>query len=156
MELNTEQILKILPHQYPMLLIDRVVSLTPGKQGTAIKAVTFNEPFFEGHLPAHPILPAVYQIEMCAQLINLIYLSIPGNEKKDLWYAKISKAKFHRRVYPGCILHIYANKKAESERLAIFETMLKVSEYCMVGGEEDLVFSGEIAMQLPEDLRSGI
>ena len=95
-------ILNILPHRYPFLLVDRIVALDPGKRIVGLKNVTFNEPFFQGHFPGAPVMPGVLIIESMAQVAGvLIYRDLPAKEKKLIYFTGIENAKFRRPVTPG-------------------------------------------------------
>ncbi|MGH9395694.1 MAG: 3-hydroxyacyl-ACP dehydratase FabZ [Terriglobia bacterium] len=95
-------ILNILPHRYPFLLVDRIVSLDPGKRIVGLKNVTFNEQFFQGHFPGAPVMPGVLIIESMAQVAGvLIYRDLPEKEKKLIYFTGIENAKFRRPVTPG-------------------------------------------------------
>lgn len=92
----------LLPHRYPFLLIDRVVELQPGKRIVAIKNVTHNEPYFQGHFPGLPIMPGVLLVEAMAQAAGLLVLSeIPDRENRLFVFAGIEMARFRRPVVPG-------------------------------------------------------
>ncbi|MEW6733031.1 MAG: 3-hydroxyacyl-ACP dehydratase FabZ [Acidobacteriota bacterium] len=107
MILDSTQIQQILPHRYPFLLIDRVIEFEPGKRITALKNVTFNEPFFQGHFPGAPVMPGVLVIEAMAQAGGLVLLgTIDEPQKKVLLFTGIDKAKFRRPVLPGDTLKI--------------------------------------------------
>jgi len=100
------RILKALPHRYPMLLVDRVTNLVKGESISAVKGVTFNEGFFQGHFPGRPIMPGVLQIEALAQTAGIL-----GIETLDLaasgklvYFMAIENAKFRAPVEPGCLL----------------------------------------------------
>ncbi|MGH9358854.1 MAG: 3-hydroxyacyl-ACP dehydratase FabZ [Terriglobia bacterium] len=96
------EILKILPHRYPFLLVDRIVALEPGKRITGLKNVTVNEPFFQGHFPGSPVMPGVLIIESMAQVAGvLIYRDLSEKEKKLIYFTGIENAKFRRPVTPG-------------------------------------------------------
>jgi 3-hydroxyacyl-[acyl-carrier-protein] dehydratase len=107
MTFDIQEILGLLPHRYPFLLIDRVVEFERGKRLVAIKNVTFNEPFFQGHFPGYPLMPGVLIIEAMAQAGAIIMLQeIPDREKKLAVFTGIEKAKFRRPVTPGDQLRI--------------------------------------------------
>src|ERR1035437_810414 len=107
MTLDIQEILDLLPHRYPFLLIDRVVEFERAKRLVAIKNVTFNEPFFQGHFPGYPIMPGVLVIEAMAQAGAIIMLTeIPDREKKLAVFTGIERAKFRRPVTPGDQLRI--------------------------------------------------
>ncbi|MBW1682138.1 MAG: 3-hydroxyacyl-ACP dehydratase FabZ [Deltaproteobacteria bacterium] len=103
--LNYEDIVKILPHRYPFLLVDRVIELEPGKRVKGIKNVTANEPFFQGHFPGRPIMPGVLIVEAMAQVGGVLArLSMP--EKTDdsddtVLFMAMDRVKFRRPVVPG-------------------------------------------------------
>lgn len=101
--LDYRQILEILPHRYPFLLVDRVVSVTPGERLLAYKNVTFNEDFFNGHFPGNPVMPGVLVVEAMAQAGALLaYLSEPLDiSKKVIYLGGIDGARFKRPVRPG-------------------------------------------------------
>lgn len=97
-----EQITKFLPHRFPFLLVDRVVDIVPGKTIVALKNVTCNEQFFQGHFPEWKIMPGVLIIEALAQAgAILLFNSIPDPESKFIVLSKIDRAKFKRMVVPG-------------------------------------------------------
>ncbi len=105
--LDIEAILKILPHRYPLLLVDRVTELIRTKRIVAIKNVTVNEPFFVGHFPAHPIMPGVLVVEAMAQAGGVLLLTeFPDREQKLLLFTGIERARFRRPVVPGDQLRI--------------------------------------------------
>jgi len=102
-----QEILEFLPHRYPFLLIDRVVEFEPTKRLVAIKNVTINEPFFQGHFPGHPIMPGVLVVEAMAQAGAIIMLNeIADREKKLVVFTGIERAKFRQSVTPGDQLRI--------------------------------------------------
>jgi 3-hydroxyacyl-[acyl-carrier-protein] dehydratase len=100
--LEVTDIMAILPHRYPFLLIDRVVEIVRMKRIVAIKNVTVNEPFFQGHFPNFPILPGVLVVEAMAQAgATLLLTEIPDRENKLTVFTGIERAKFRRQVFPG-------------------------------------------------------
>ncbi len=102
------RILKALPHRYPMLLVDRVAELKKGEEITAIKAVSFNESFFQGHFPGRPIMPGVLQVEALAQAAGILAvetLDLAGSGKL-VYFMAIENAKFRAPVEPGCLLEL--------------------------------------------------
>lgn len=127
----TESIKSAIPHRYPFLLIDRIIDFVPGESITALKNVTYNEPFFEGHFPENPIMPGVLIVEAMAQTCGvLIFRSLRNSPKNGLFYlAGVDKARFRKAVSPGdrsFILKANLNirtkgiEKYLSLRLAIF------------------------------------
>ena len=99
--MNTEEIKKIIPHRYPFLLIDKVVSVEPGKNAYGVKNITINEPFFQGHFPDLPIMPGVLIVEALAQLGAVSLLIMEENKGKIVLFAGIDKFRFKKPVYPG-------------------------------------------------------
>lgn len=107
--LNIEDILKFLPHRYPFLLVDRVLALEAGRSIRALKNVTFNEEFFQGHFPLARIMPGVLIVEAVAQAGGiLVYHSIPDPQSKFMLLSKIEDTKFRRPVVPGDQLRLEA------------------------------------------------
>ena len=102
--LDLRKILDLIPHRYPMLLVDRILDIEPGKRITGIKNVTINEPFFQGHFPGHPIMPGVLIIEAMAQVGGMLMMSIAGEEevkRKVMYFMSLDNVKFRRPVIPG-------------------------------------------------------
>ena len=104
MKLDIEQILDLMPHRSPFLLVDRVLELEPGARIVAIKNVSFNEPFFQGHFPGHPIMPGVLIVEALAQAAGVLtYVTLETSYPQGtlFYFAGIDGARFKRRVVPG-------------------------------------------------------
>lgn len=104
--MTIEEIMAILPHRPPFLLIDRVVDTDNETYVEAVKSVTINEPFFTGHFPGHPIMPGVLIVEAMAQAAAIIVMKRPGHDKKIPYFMTIDEAKFRRPVTPGDVLKI--------------------------------------------------
>ena len=102
--LNTRQIMDIIPHRHPFLLVDRIEELEPGIRAVGVKAVTYDEPYFSGHFPDEPVMPGVLQIEACAQVGAVAILSLDENKGKTAYFGGISSARFKRKVVPGDVL----------------------------------------------------
>ena len=98
--MSVNEIMKVLPHRYPFLLVDRIVELEPGKNAVGIKNVTINEPFFQGHFPDQPIMPGVLIVEAMAQVAGVMAFR-SGMEGKSVYFMSIDKVKFRRPVVPG-------------------------------------------------------
>ena len=101
MLLNTKQIMEIIPHRHPFLLVDTIESMIPGKSAVGYKCVTYDEPFFSGHFPDEPVMPGVLQIEACAQVGAVAILSLEENRGKTAYFGAINNARFKRKVVPG-------------------------------------------------------
>ncbi|MGB6974458.1 MAG: 3-hydroxyacyl-ACP dehydratase FabZ [Terracidiphilus sp.] len=107
MTFDIQEILEFLPHRYPFLLIDRIVEFEPAKRLVAIKNVTINEPFFQGHFPGYPIMPGVLVVEAMAQAGGIIMMhELPDHNEKLVVFTGIERAKFRRPVTPGDQLRI--------------------------------------------------
>ncbi|MCG4285169.1 3-hydroxyacyl-ACP dehydratase FabZ [Lacticaseibacillus paracasei] len=104
--LEAQEIQAILPHRYPMLMVDRVLDLKPGESVVAQKNVSINEQIFQGHFPGNPIFPGVLQIEAMAQAGAIALLSMPDFKGKTAYLGGIKKAKFRHMVRPGDVLRI--------------------------------------------------
>jgi 3-hydroxyacyl-[acyl-carrier-protein] dehydratase len=122
MTFDIQEILGLLPHRYPFLLIDRVIEFEPAKRLVALKNVTFNEPFFQGHFPGYPIMPGVLVIEAMAQAGAIIIMrDIPDRQNKLAVFTSIDKAKFRRPVTPGDQLRIEVTVLAFKSRVGRME-----------------------------------
>jgi beta-hydroxyacyl-[acyl carrier protein] dehydratase FabZ len=126
--LDINMIQKILPHRYPFLLVDKIISSTD-KTIVGIKNVTINEPFFQGHFPGHPIMPGVLILEAMAQVGGIGALSLPENLGKMAYFLSIKEAKFRKPVLPGDQLVI------EVEVLKKKLSVLQVRATAKVDGE---------------------
>src|SRR5664279_460603 len=127
MTFDIQEILGLLPHRYPFLLIDRVIEFERGKRLVAIKNVTFNEPHFQGHFPNVPIMPGVLVIEAMAQAGAIIMMSeIPDRHKKLAVFTGIEKAKFRNQVTPGDQLRIEVDVLAFRSRMGRMEARATV------------------------------
>lgn len=107
--MTIEQIEQIIPHRYPFLLVDRVLEIDPLKSVKALKNVTANEPFFQGHFPGHKIMPGVLITEALAQAAAIMELAVEGHEGWIVYLTGIDDAKFRRPVVPGDTLILEAN-----------------------------------------------
>ncbi len=125
-ELNVEQIMELLPHRYPMLLVDRVLEIQE-LDVVAEKMVTVNEPFFVGHFPGHPIMPGVLIVEALAQTagIGVLYRE-PAKRDKGLVLAGVTRARFRQPVTPGCILTLYSSLKRRRKDVFVIEGIARV------------------------------
>lgn len=104
--LTTKEIMEIIPHRQPFLLIDTIEELEPGIKAVGKKCVTYNEPFFAGHFPSEPVMPGVLIIEALAQTGAVAILSQPEFSGKTAYFAAIKSAKFKGKVVPGDVLRL--------------------------------------------------
>ena len=130
--IHVTEIQKLLPHRYPFLLVDRVVALDPHKSIVALKNVSINEPFFQGHFQGHPVMPGVLVIEALAQAGGLLTQLSRGTvaDNKLFYLVKIDNARFSRMVVPGDVLELHVQIKR------IIRTMTFYTCVARVGGEE--------------------
>ena len=119
---DIRKVLAALPHRYPMLLVDRVVSLIPDEEIHAVKAVSINEPFFQGHFPGRPIMPGVLQIEALAQAAGILAVESLGlaGTGKLVYFMAIEEAKFRAPVEPGVLLDLEAGFIQKRSRVCKF------------------------------------
>ena len=102
--LTAKEIMEIIPHRQPFMLIDTIEEMEPGERALAKKCVSYNEPFFQGHFPGEPVMPGVLIIEALAQTGAVAILSLPENKGKTAYFAAINSAKFKKKVIPGDVL----------------------------------------------------
>ena len=135
--MSTTEIMEVLPHRYPFLMVDRIVEMDQ-EAGTVvgIKNLTMNEEFFQGHFPGNPVMPGVLQMEAMAQVAGVMLNSREGNAGKTAYFMSMNKVKFRKMVTPGDQLRI------EIEPLRIRSRMATVQGKAYVG--EDLVSQAEL------------
>ena len=102
--LTSKEIMEIIPHRQPFMLIDTIEEMEPGVRALAKKCVSYNEPFFQGHFPGEPVMPGVLIVEALAQTGAVAILSLPENKGKTAYFAAINSAKFKKKVIPGDVL----------------------------------------------------
>ena len=117
MSADIARIMRLLPHRYPFLLIDKMIDMDGEESGTAIKNVTINEPFFQGHFPGKPVMPGVLLVEAMAQAAGTLVLNHLGDAHagKLVFFMSIDKARFRKPVLPGDVVHFHvklSNKRA--------------------------------------------
>jgi 3-hydroxyacyl-[acyl-carrier-protein] dehydratase len=119
---DVRRVMAVLPHRYPMLLVDRVEELVLDERIRAVKAVTMNEGFFQGHFPGRPIMPGVMIIEALAQAAGVLAMESLGlvNSGKLVYFMAIDNAKFRAPVEPGCLLHLNVQFKHKKPRVCKF------------------------------------
>jgi UDP-N-acetylglucosamine acyltransferase len=132
---DINEIIKIIPHRYPFLLVDRILSFEPLKKITAIKNVTINEPFFQGHFPGQPIMPGVLIVEALAQAAAAIALKRPENKGDLVYFAGIDKIRFRKPVVPGDQLLLEAILLWARGSLGRVKVAAKVDEEVVTEGE---------------------
>jgi 3-hydroxyacyl-[acyl-carrier-protein] dehydratase len=131
MTLDIHQILKLLPHRYPFLMIDRVTQIEMGKRIQAIKNVTINEPFFNGHFPHRPVMPGVLMLEAMAQAAALLSFATQGvtpDDKTVYYFAGIDGARFKRPVEPGDQLVMDVSLERHKAGIYKFKGITRVGE----------------------------
>jgi len=123
-ELNTEDIIRLLPHRYPFLLIDKVRDMVPGESAVGIKNVTINEQFFQGHFPSHPVMPGVLIVEAMAQTAAVLACASENENIEDrlVYFMAIDNARFRKPVGPGDVLNIHVKKKQQRGAVWKFES----------------------------------
>ena len=122
-------VMQILPHRYPFLMVDRVVEFDGELKATGVKAVTINEPYFQGHFPGHPVMPGVLQLEAMAQVASIVMMRRTENEGKIGYFMSADEVKFRKPVMPGDTLFIECELTSAKKRLG------KASCRCLVNGE---------------------
>ncbi len=120
---DVRRIMALLPHRYPMLLVDRIVSYVPDTSIHAVKAVSINEPFFAGHFPTRPIMPGVLIIEAMAQAAGVLAIESMGlaDSGKLVYFMAIENAKFRKPVEPGCLLDLHVSIVQAKRAICKFE-----------------------------------
>jgi UDP-3-O-[3-hydroxymyristoyl] N-acetylglucosamine deacetylase/3-hydroxyacyl-[acyl-carrier-protein] dehydratase len=138
--LDTDQVMQILPHRFPFLMVDRIISFETETKCVGIKTVTINEPFFQGHFPGHPVMPGVMQIEAMAQVASILLFKLAKTTSRIGYFMSADEVKFRKPVLPGDTIFIHAElTKSRGERLA------KARCHCVVNdaivSEAELMFT---------------
>ena len=138
--LDTGEVMKILPHRYPFLMVDRVIGFEGENKITAIKSITINEPFFQGHFPGHPVMPGVMQVEAMAQVASILLFKLTKTSSRVGYFMSADQVKFRKPVFPGDTIFIHAElTRARGNRMA------KTKCYCVVNdaivSEAELMFT---------------
>lgn len=118
--IDIHRIMKMIPHRYPFLLIDKLVDVVPGDHATGLKNVTMNEPYFQGHFPQRPVMPGVLIVEAMAQTAAVIVVASlgPTAEGKLVYFMTIESARFRKPVEPGDQLRLFCKK--EKQRMGVW------------------------------------
>lgn len=126
--LEIRDIMNLLPHRYPFLLVDKVIDYVPGKTLHAVKNVSFNEPQFQGHFPGQPVFPGVMILEALAQATGVLAFATHGKPAENELYflASIDKVKYRKPVVPGDVLHLEVIYLREKRGMGKFECVAKV------------------------------
>ena len=138
-----KEILELIPHRYPFLMVDRIINIDGDRSAVGIKNVTFNEPQFQGHFPGVPVFPGVLIIEGMAQTGGAICVLASGVKSKSVYFLTIDKCKFRKPVIPGDVLEYHMTKKAQRKTMWWFHCEAKVA------GE--LVCEAELGAMLVRD-----
>ncbi len=137
--LDIKDIMEILPHRYPFLLVDRIIECDDEKRIVGIKNLTINEPFFQGHFPGQPVMPGVLQMEALAQVAGILLNKVIGAEGKISYFAAIDNARFRRPVVPGDQLRMEVDIIKAKSRLSKVHAKAYVGDALV--SEADLMFS---------------
>ena len=143
MEFVARQIMEVIPHRYPFLLIDKIVEFEEGKRAVGIKNVTMNEPFFQGHFPGRPIMPGVLIAEALAQTGAFVILQKPEFKGKIAVFTGINNFKFKRQVTPGDTLRLEVE-------LTKFRSVMGKADVCAYVGD-DIAAKGEISFAIVDN-----
>ncbi len=141
--LNIQEIQKLLPHRYPFALVDKIVDFVPGEKAVGLKNVTFNEPFFQGHFPGHPLMPGVMIIEAMAQVGGIVLTQLPEYNGGLFVFRGIDGVKFRQQVVPGDQLIMTVELQAFKRR-----RFAKMHARAEVDGQ--LVAAGDLTFALVE------
>jgi UDP-3-O-[3-hydroxymyristoyl] N-acetylglucosamine deacetylase/3-hydroxyacyl-[acyl-carrier-protein] dehydratase len=135
--LDTDEVMQILPHRFPFLMVDRIISFETETKCVGVKTVTINEPFFQGHFPSHPVMPGVMQVEAMAQVASILLFKLAKTTSRIGYFMSADAVKFRKPVLPGDTIFIHAElTKSRGERLA------KAKCHCVVN--DTVVSEGEL------------
>jgi len=135
--LDTDEVMKILPHRYPFLMVDRIIGFEGENKITGVKSITINEPFFQGHFPGHPVMPGVMQVEAMAQVASILLFKLTKTSSRVGYFMSADQVKFRKPVFPGDTIFIHAElTRARGNRLA------KTKCHCVVN--DAVVSEGEL------------
>jgi 3-hydroxyacyl-[acyl-carrier-protein] dehydratase len=141
--LDINEIMRILPHRHPFLLVDRIIEHDPGKKIVGLKNVTINEPFFPGHFPGHPVMPGVLIIEAMAQVGGILAYLASSDEirQKVCYFVAIDNAKFRRPVMPGDQLRIEMEAVSNRRNIWVFNGKVFVDDKLTTEAELKATFA---------------
>ena len=127
--LDIERIMKMIPHRYPFLLVDRVIEVVPNQRAVGIKNVTIGDIWFQGHFPGKPVMPGVMIIESMAQTaaVLVVHTLGPDAEGKLVYFMSIEGARFRKPVFPGDTLHVHVHKERTRGNVWKFSAQAKVN-----------------------------
>ena len=132
-EIDVQRIMEMIPHRHPFLMIDKVVDVVANAHATGIKNVSINEPYFQGHFPARPVMPGVLIIEAMAQTAAVLVVHTLGRkaEGKLVYFMSVDNARFRRPVFPGDCLHVHVTKQRNRGNVWKFEGRAEVGGQLM-------------------------
>jgi 3-hydroxyacyl-[acyl-carrier-protein] dehydratase len=133
--LGAREIMEIIPHRYPFLLVDSIEYVVPGERAVGYKNVTANEPYFAGHFPNYPVMPGVLVVEALAQVGAVALLSLPENKGRLAFFAGIDGVRFRRQVFPGDRLRLEVSISSMKMGIGKGEAKAYVGEELAVSGQ---------------------
>jgi 3-hydroxyacyl-[acyl-carrier-protein] dehydratase len=134
-------VLKMLPHRYPFLMVDRVIDIRGDEHGIGIKNVTFNEPHFQGHFPGNPVFPGVLMIEGMAQTAGVLCILATGLPQRPVFFLTIDKAKFRKPVVPGDTIEYHMTRIARRRMMWWYRGEAKVAGQIVAEAEVGAVIA---------------
>jgi UDP-3-O-[3-hydroxymyristoyl] N-acetylglucosamine deacetylase / 3-hydroxyacyl-[acyl-carrier-protein] dehydratase len=138
---DTDEIMQILPHRFPFLMVDRIISFESETKCIGVKTVTINEPFFQGHFPGHPVMPGVMQVEAMAQVASILLFKLAKTTSRIGYFMSADGVKFRKPVFPGDTIFIHAElTKSRGERLAKAKCHCVVNDAVVSEGEMMFTF----------------
>jgi 3-hydroxyacyl-[acyl-carrier-protein] dehydratase len=140
---DIEMVLKMLPHRYPFLLVDRVIDIHGDESGIGIKNVTINEPQFQGHFPGNPVFPGVLMIEGMAQTAGILCIAATGTRPKSVYFLTVDKAKFRKPVRPGDTVEYHMKRIARRKSMWWYRGEAKVAGQIVAEAELGAMLSDE-------------
>jgi len=138
---DIEMVLKMLPHRYPFLMVDRVINIQGDESGIGIKNVTINEPQFQGHFPGNPVFPGVLMIEGMAQTAGVLCIAATGAQPKSVFFLTIDKAKFRKPVRPGDTIEYHMKRIAHRKSMWWYRGEAKVAGHIVAEAEVGAMLS---------------